>query len=225
MWKQCLKVVTRPRNDLSDLLRNNRRWASSMLQNDPQFFKRLEQVQSPKYLWIGCSDSRVPANTIIGKLPGEVFVHRNVANCVVHSDPNCQSVLQFAVDILKVRHVIVCGHYNCGGVHAALNKTPMGSLVDSWIRNVRDVYSKCSDKINSVPENQRLDLLCEEHTRQQTRNVCHSSVIQNAWERGQFLVVHGLIYNLKDGRLQRLLAPIKSSDDPTLSTAFRLLKK
>ncbi len=209
-------------NDLSDLVQNNVKWAESMVNDDPLFFKRLENVNAPQYLWLGCSDSRVPANTIIGKLPGEVFVHRNVANCVVHADLNMLSVLQYAVDALRVRHVIVCGHYNCGGVMAAMSNQQYG-LVDNWIRHVREVYHNHQGTIDAQPAHKRLDLLCEEHTRAQTENVCRTTIVQNAWARGQPLSVNGFIYRVSDGLLVRLVEPITSIADSRLSAKFRVV--
>jgi len=190
--------------ELTDLLENNRRWAEGIRAQDPQFFKRLSQQQAPKYLWIGCSDSRVPANQIVGMQPGEIFVHRNVANVVVHADLNCLSVMQFAVDVLNIEHIIVVGHYGCGGVQAALNGERHG-LVDNWLRHVADVAQK-HDKLLAAVELDALRhaRLCELNVIEQTLNVCQTTVVQDAWERGQNLTVHGWVYGLHDGRVRDL---------------------
>jgi len=190
--------------ELTDLLENNRLWAEGVRAQDPQFFKRLSQQQAPKYLWIGCSDSRVPANQIVGMQPGEIFVHRNVANVVVHADLNCLSVMQFAVDVLKIEHIIVVGHYGCGGVQAALRGERHG-LVDNWLRHVADVAQK-HDKILAAVELDALRhaRLCELNVIEQTLNVCQTTVVQDAWERGQPLSVHGWVYGLHDGRVRDL---------------------
>ena len=189
--------------DLSELFENNRAWAAAMVAGDPHFFDRLIEAQTPEYLWIGCSDSRVPANEIVGLAPGEVFVHRNVANVVVHTDLNCLSVLQYAVDILKVKHVIVCGHYGCGGVTAALAGSRHG-LVDNWLRHVMDVSEKHADELASLPQEHRLDRLCELNVIEQVVNVCQTTVVEDVWTRGQELTVHGVIYGLDDGLLRDL---------------------
>jgi carbonic anhydrase len=189
---------------LSRLLVNNRAWAAARVQHDPTFFTRLEKQQAPEFLWIGCADSRVPANEIVGLDPGELFVHRNVANVVVHTDLNCLSVLQFAVDVLKVGHVIVCGHYGCGGVRAALEKDSHG-LIDNWLRHIQDVARTHDAAINAIPDfNARVDLLCELNVREQVQNVARTTVVQDAWRRGQDLQLHGWIYGLKDGLLTDL---------------------
>jgi carbonic anhydrase len=187
---------------LDHLFKNNRSWAGRISENDPEFFLKLSQQQAPAYLWIGCSDSRVPANEIVGLSPGELFVHRNVANLVVHTDLNCLSVLQFAVDVLKVRHVIVCGHYGCSGVVAALRRDRLG-LSDNWLRHLQDVRFKHDIFLNRAGE-QMSDRLCELNVIEQVTNVCHTSIVQDAWERGQELVVHGWIYGLQDGLLRDL---------------------
>jgi len=191
-------------NTLQRLLDNNRVWADRISRQDPEFFAKLAAQQGPEYLWIGCSDSRVPANQIVGLLPGEVFVHRNVANVVVHADLNCLSVLQFAVDVLKIRHVIVCGHYGCGGVRAAYQDDRMG-LVDNWLRHVQDVAQKHQatlDRAGSITD--QVDRLCELNVLEQVANVCQTTVIQDAWARGQDVTVHGWIYALADGLLRDL---------------------
>jgi carbonic anhydrase len=190
-------------SDPTDLLKRNRSWADQLKQEDPNFFQRLAEAQHPKYLWIGCADSRVPANQILGLTPGEIFVHRNVANVVVHSDLNCLSVLQFAVDVLKVEHVLVVGHYGCGGVAAALANRRLG-LIDNWLRHIQDIRLKHSALIDTHPEEGRADLLCELNVIEQVVNVCQTTIVQDAWERGQTLNVHGWTYALQDGLLQDL---------------------
>ena len=188
----------------SELLENNRKWAQAAVAEDPEYFSRLAHQQSPQYLWIGCSDSRVPANQIIGLAPGEVFVHRNIANVVVHTDLNCLSVIQFAVDILKVRHIILCGHYGCSGVHAAMTKHRIG-LSDNWLRHVQDVAAKHGGELDKVAEEERRHRrLCELNAREQVENIAKCTAVQEAWERGQPLEVHGWIYDLKDGLLHDL---------------------
>jgi carbonic anhydrase len=184
---------------LSHLLKNNREWASRQAARDPAFFERLKHQQSPTYLWIGCSDSRVPANEIVGLLPGELFVHRNVANLVVHTDLNCLSVLQYAVDVLRVQHVIICGHYGCGGITAALDQRPLG-LVDNWLRHLQDIATKHADRMAPDPEAR----LCELNVIEQAVNTCRTTIVQDAWKRGQPLQVHSLIYDVADGLLQEL---------------------
>ena len=188
---------------LSHLFANNRSWAAEMLRRDPEFFQRLAHQQSPRYLWIGCSDSRVPANEIIGLLPGEVFVQRNVANLVNHSDLNCLSVLQFAVDVLKVEHVIVVGHYGCGGITAAWRNRPLG-LIDNWLRHVQDVASRHQEQLRPLAEPEVLDRLCELNVVEQATNVCRTTIVQEAWSRGQEVTVHGWVYGLKDGLIRDL---------------------
>jgi carbonic anhydrase len=184
---------------LDHLLRQNRAWADAIRARDPEFFPKLSRQQSPEYLWIGCSDSRVPANEIVNLLPGEMFVHRNIANVVVHTDLNCLSAMQFAVDVLKVKHIILCGHYGCSGVRAALRCDRIG-LADNWIRHVQDVAEKHTSCLHAaVGESLRTDLLCELNVIEQARNVCQTSIVRDAWERGQPLTVHAWIYGLKDG--------------------------
>ena len=188
----------------SELLENNRKWARAAVAADPEYFSRLAHQQSPQYLWIGCSDSRVPANQIIGLAPGEVFVHRNIANVVVHTDLNCLSVIQFAVDILKVRHIILCGHYGCSGVHAAMTKHRIG-LSDNWLRHVQDVATKHGGELDKVADEERRHRrLCELNVREQVENIAKCTAVQEAWERGQPLEVHGWIYDLKDGLIHDL---------------------
>jgi carbonic anhydrase len=193
------------------LFANNRRWAAELTRRDPQFFRRLAEQQAPAYLWIGCADSRVPANEIVGLLPGELFVHRNVANVVVHTDLNCLSVLQFAVEVLRVRHVIVTGHYGCGGVRAALEDERHG-LVDNWLRHIQDVRDLHEPALAALPAAERLDRLCELNVMEQVVNVARTTVAQDAWARGQTLTVRGWIYGLRDGLLRDLDACVDSPD-------------
>lgn len=189
---------------LKQLLAQNRAWARRTKEQDPDFFHRLAQLQTPEYLWIGCSDSRVPANQITGLQPGEVFVHRNVANVVAHTDLNCLSVMQFAVDVLKVKHVIVCGHYGCGGVRAALFGERLG-LIDNWLRHIQDVRAKHQNRLACIEDPElRAARLCELNVIEQVINVCHTTIVRDAWERGQELVVHSWIYGLTDGLLRDL---------------------
>ena len=189
--------------ELTDIFERNRAWAAAMVADDPEFFTSLLDRQAPEYLWIGCSDSRVPANQIVGLAPGDVFVHRNVANVVVHTDLNCLSVLQFAVDVLLVKHVIVCGHYGCGGVRAALEGSRHG-LIDNWLRHVTDVGEKHAGELAGLPDADRLDRLCELNVVEQVANVCQTTIVEDAWARGQELTVHGLVYGLHDGLLRDL---------------------
>ena len=188
---------------LHDLLERNREWSERINAEDPHFFERLSEQQAPKFLWIGCSDSRVPANQIVDMAPGEVFVHRNIANVVVHTDLNCLSVIQFAVDVLKVEHVLVVGHYGCGGVHAALHGRRVG-LADNWIRHVADVAEKHDGCLRGAAEHERHDRLCELNVIDQVQNVCQTNIVRDAWSRGQPLTVHGWVYSLKNGRVNDL---------------------
>jgi len=188
---------------MKPLFDNNRDWAERIKASDPDFFSRLSQLQEPDYLWIGCADSRVPANDIVGLLPGELFVHRNVANIVSHTDINCLSVLQYAIDVLKIEHVIVCGHYGCGGVKAAMCSQELG-LVDNWIHSIKDIYHRHHDELQDLDDDQRLDKLCELNVIAQVANVCHTNIVQDAWKRGQKLTVHGWIFSIHDGILQDL---------------------
>lgn len=191
-------------HQLQHLLDNNQRWSAARTAQDPAFFARLAQQQTPDYLWIGCADSRVPANVIIGLDPGQVFVHRNIANLVVHTDMNCLSVLQYAVDVLRVKHVIVCGHYGCGGVAAAMSDHSHG-LIDNWLRHIKDVYyDHCSELEAIADGSARADRLSEINVAQQVANVCYTTTVQGAWQRGQPLAVHGWIYGLADGRINDL---------------------
>ena len=198
--------------DLTRLLDQNRAWAENIKASDPEFFQTLAKQQSPRFLWIGCSDSRVPATQLAGMLPGEMFVHRNVANVVVHTDFNCLSVMQYAVDVLKVDHIIICGHHGCGGVKAAMDNLQLG-LIDNWLRHVQDVihaYEQVLAKIDE--ENERLDRLCELNVIEQVVNVGRTTIVQGAWQRGQELVVHGWIYGLQDGLLRDLDVSIDGPD-------------
>ena len=190
-------------NALSDLIENNRQWASNTEQREPGFFTRLLNQQTPQYLWIGCADSRVPANELVGLLPGELFVHRNVANVVAHSDLNALSVIQYAVDTLRVKHILVVGHSNCGGVKAALNDLRLG-LVDNWIRYVKDVRNKHQSWLDTLPPERRVDALCELNVLEQARNVCSTTVVKDAWMRGQDVMIHGWVYGLHNGLLEDL---------------------
>ena len=189
---------------LKHLFDNNLQWAATIKAADPGFFTKLSKQQAPEYLWIGCSDSRVPANEIVGLMPGELFVHRNVANLVVHTDLNCLSVLEYAIRVLGVKHIIVCGHYGCGGVKAALQNDEVG-LIDNWLRHIKDVFRSHRTRFDGVTDDRdRLNLLCELNVVEQVANVCHSTVVQSAWKRGQDLTVHGWIYGIEDGLLRDL---------------------
>ena len=191
-------------NELKELFTRNRSWAEEIKSEDPEFFTKLARQQSPQYLWIGCSDSRVPANEIVGLMPGELFVHRNVANVVAHSDLNCLSVLQYAVDVLKVAHIIVCGHYGCGGVEAALHNRKLG-LIDNWLRYVEDVQRRHRVELSAIEdETRRIDRLCELNVMEQVKNVCRTTIVEEAWTRAQPLSVHGWIYGIKNGLLRDL---------------------
>jgi carbonic anhydrase len=198
---------------VSDMFRNNRQWAREITARDPGFFGKLVSQQSPDHLWIGCADSRVPANEIVGLLPGELFVHRNVANVVVHTDLNCLSVLQYAIDVLDVDHVIVCGHYGCGGVQAALRHSRLG-LIDNWLRHVQDVARKHAAELRALPdEPQRIDRLCELNVTAQVMHVGETTVVQDAWARGKKLEIHGWIYGLHDGLLKDLQVAVSGPDE------------
>ena len=207
---------------LAGLLDSNRKWASAMVTQEADFFKKLESQQSPEYLWIGCSDSRVPANELLGLAPGELFVHRNIANVVVHSDLNCLSVLQFAIDVLKVKHVMIVGHYGCSGVHAASTGKRIG-LADNWLRHVQDVNQKYERLLGPELSNkQRQDRLCELNVTEQVVNVCQTTIVQDAWERGQQLSVHGWVYSLKDGLLRDLEMTVSVADELAPGLEHRL---
>ena len=200
--------------NLRQLFDNNRAWAERIRAQDPQFFEKLSRQQSPEYLWIGCSDSRVPANEIVGLLPGELFVHRNVANLVVHTDLNCLSVMQFAVDILKVRHIIVCGHYGCSGVRAAFRRERIG-LSDNWLRHVQDVRQKHEHRLAEAGADAAAgDRLCELNVIEQVAHVCQTTIVRDAWERGQALSIHGWVYGLQDGLLRDLNTTVMGAQDP-----------
>ena len=206
---------------LDELFSNNRAWAEEVKISDPQFFERLAAQQNPDYLWIGCSDSRVPANQIVGLAPGEIFVHRNVANVVAHTDFNCLTVLQYAVDVLKVKHVIVVGHYGCGGVRAAYEDGDNG-LIDNWLRNIKDVLNLHRDRIEALDTvTARVDLLCELSVMNQVANVCHTTIAQHAWARGQSLSVHGWVYSLRDGLLKDLNCSVSGAHQ--ISEVYRVL--
>jgi carbonic anhydrase len=189
---------------LRHLFDTNREWATKIKESDPDFFLNLSKQQTPEYLWIGCSDSRVSENLLVGKMPGEIFVHRNIANVVVHSDLNCLSVMQFAVEVLKVKHIIVCGHYGCGGIKAAMDNQEHG-LIDNWLRHIKDVYRYHQNRIDSFQSNEdKFNLLCELNVIEQVANVCHTTIVQNAWKSGRELAVHGWIYAIETGLLKDL---------------------
>lgn len=197
--------------DLKQLLDQNRAWAESITASDPEFFQTLAKQQTPRFLWIGCSDSRVPSTQLAGMMPGEMFVHRNVANVVVHTDFNCLSVMQYAVDVLKVEHIIVCGHDGCGGVRAAMENLEFG-LIDNWLRHVQDVIHEHEEQLSKIKDQEkRLDRLCELNVIEQVVNVSRTTIVQSAWERGQELVVHGWIYGLEDGLLRDLNVSIDNA--------------
>lgn len=208
---------------LKHIFDNNLAWAEKMEKQDPQFFQKLSAQQSPEYLWIGCADSRVPANEIMGLMPGEVFVHRNIANVVVHSDLNCLSVIQYAVEVLQVKHIIVCGHYGCGGVSAAMQHKEFG-LIDNWLRHLKDIYQRHESELDVLTDDKnRLNHFCEVNVIEQVRNVCHTTIVQGAWRRGQSLAVHGWIYGLSNGHLHDLDVTITSAAE--LDDLFRMEAK
>lgn len=196
---------------LAPLFAKNRQWAASMRARDPEFFLRLSRQQAPQYLWIGCADSRVPANEIVGLLPGEIFVHRNVANIVFHADLNCLSVLEYAVEVLHVRHIIVCGHYGCGGVAHAMVQGELG-LIDNWLRCIKDLYSLHALELDGLDEGARLRRLCELNVIQQVANTCRTTIVQKAWARGEDLTVHGVIYDIADGLLHDLAVSTNAAE-------------
>lgn len=199
--------------NIEELLESNSDWAKKITKEDPDFFKRLSKQQNPEYLWIGCADSRVPANQIIDIDPGEVFVHRNIANVVVHSDLNCLSVIQFAVEVLKVKHILVVGHYGCGGIRAALEPSPHG-LIDNWLGHIKDVYRFHRDKVDEcATEQERINLMCELNVREQVMNVCNTTIVRDAWARGQQLSVHGWVYSIEDGRVRDLSVRVSGADE------------
>lgn len=196
-----------------DLLENNASWSKEIKEKNPDFFPSLAKQQAPEFLWIGCSDSRVPANEIVGLQPGELFVHRNVANVVLNTDLNCQTVINYAIEVLGVKHVIVCGHYGCGGVKSALEKKQLG-IIDYWLRNIRDTYYNQSQAFDDITDpDERVDRLCELNVAQQVANVSHTNVVQNAWRRGQTLSVHGWIYSIHDGLVKQLIEPLDNLQD------------
>lgn len=206
--------------EVIELFEKNRKWADRIKQRDPEFFTRLSLQQRPEILWIGCADSRVPANQIIDLPPGEVFVHRNIANVVVSSDLNCLSVIQFAVEVLEVKHIIVCGHYGCGGVTAALSDEDHG-LIDNWLRHIQDVHRMHADAFRDLPDKQtEVDLLCELNVIEQVYNVCRTTIVRGAWQRGKALTVHGWVYDLKDGILKGLCAHETSGDLDRKTASF-----
>jgi carbonic anhydrase len=198
---------------LNHLLENNRRWVEGIKARDEKFFEQLAAQQNPEYLWIGCSDSRVPANEIIGLLPGEVFVHRNVANVVIHTDLNCLSVIQYAVEVLKVEHILVVGHYGCGGVRAAMGNAELG-LIDNWLRHIKDIREHHAAELREIADlRQREDRMVELNVIEQVFNVCHTSIVQNAWKSSQKLAVRGWVYSLEDGLIRDLNVTVSSRDD------------
>ncbi|MCF6775007.1 carbonate dehydratase [Thiotrichales bacterium 19X7-9] len=200
---------------LKHLLDKNRHWAKTTVEDDPEFFSRLADVQTPHYLWIGCSDSRVPANQVLDLLPGEIFVHRNIANIVVHSDLNFLSVLQYAVDVLKVEHILICGHYGCGGVKAAVDNASCG-LVENWLRHIQDIQYKHQTLLNQIlkenPNISKYDLMCELNVLEQAINIAKTTIIQDAWKRNQQVTIHGVLYSLSDGLLKQLGPGINNND-------------
>jgi len=204
-------------------MQRNMAWADAQKEIDPEFFHRLSLQQNPEYLWIGCSDSRVPANQVVGLDPGELFVHRNIANVVLHTDFNCLSVVQFAVDVLKVRHIIVCGHYGCGGIKAALDDQEFG-LVDNWLRHIKDVYVQHKQEIDHLRyEQQRVNRMCELNVIEQVNNLTKTKIVQNAWKRGQELSIHGVIYSIADGLLKEL--KLNTQDTQAIDSVFKMKSK
>ena len=198
---------------LKNLFEQNRKWAEKVKESDPDFFLKLSRQQNPEYLWIGCSDSRVPSNQIVGMLPGEIFVHRNIANLVVPSDLNCLSVIQYAVEVLKIKHIIVCGHYGCGGVKAAMEKDEHG-LIDNWLHHIRDVYRAHNTEVDAIDDpSSKLDKMCELNVIEQVANVCNTTIVRNAWKSGQELSVHGWIYSIENGILQDLNVCVTGIDE------------
>ena len=199
-------------SDLQELIDNNARWAESIKEEDPLFFSKLASQQVPEFLWIGCSDARVPANEIVGLLPGDLFVHSNVANVVLHTHLHCLSVIQYAVDVLKVQHILVTGHYGCGGVRASMQDLQLG-LIDGWLRSIRDLYYEHREALSQLPDEEaRVDRLCELNVIQQVANVSHTTIVQNAWQRGQPLSIHGCIYSIKNGIWKSLNVTINNLD-------------
>ncbi|MDI1300366.1 MAG: carbonate dehydratase [bacterium] len=207
---------------LDELFRNNLSWVERITAKEPDFFEKLAQQQSPEFLWIGCADSRVPANEIMGLLPGEVFVHRNVANLVIHTDMNCLSVLQYAVEVLKVKHILVTGHYGCGGIQSALDNRELG-LIDNWLRHIKDIYRLYEKEFEGLDEEQKLNLLCELNVVEQVTNVCHTTIVQSAWKRGQAVSVHGFIFSIRDGILRDMGVNISTLEE--LAPIYRMQRK
>ncbi len=198
---------------LKNLFEKNKEWAKRVKKSDPDFFAKLSKGQNPEYLWIGCSDSRVPANEIVDLMPDKLFVHRNIANIVVHTDLNCLSVIQYAVEVLKIKHIIVCGHYGCGGIQAAMDNKEHG-LIDNWLRHIKDVYRYHQTKLDAIKDKkEKMDLLCELNVIEQVSNICHTTIVQNAWKSGQDLAVHGWIYRIEDGILKNLNVCITNKDE------------
>ena len=209
--------------ELQQLFDNNVQWSESIKKDDPTFFEKLAKQQAPEYLWIGCSDARVPANEIVGMLPGDLFVHRNVGNVVLHTDLNCLSVIQYAVDVLKVKHILVTGHYGCGGVRAAMQDKQVG-LTDAWLRGIRDLHYEHYEELSKLAtEEERVDRLCELNAIAQVANVSHTAVVQNAWHRGQKLSIYGCVYGIKDGLWKNLDVTIKGIDQ--VPAQYRLRKR
>lgn len=199
-------------NKLQHLFDSNQAWAKDIKEKIPDFFSQLSKQQAPEYLWIGCSDSRVPANQIVRLPPGEVFVHRNIANVVVHTDLNCLSVIQYAVDVLKVKHIVVCGHYGCGGIKASLEKNDHG-LIDNWLRHVKDVSRFHADKLDGLSPDEKMDALCELNIIEQVRNVCNTTIVKKAWKAGAELSIHGWIYSVENGILKDLDTCVSSLEE------------
>ena len=215
VYNTCMTKLNHP---LQTLFENNQHWVNVMKTQDPDYFKKLANQQAPEYLWIGCSDSRVPANQITGLAPGEIFVHRNIANIIVHTDLNALSVIQFAVDVLKVKHIMVVGHYGCSGVHSALTGKRVG-LADNWLQHVQDVHKKHAQRLEQCSPVQQHDRLCELNVLEQVLNVCHTTIVQDAWERQQPLQIHGWVYGLKDGLIHELGFSVAQPD--TLVTQYQ----
>ncbi|ELY5937032.1 carbonate dehydratase [Cronobacter malonaticus] len=204
--------------DISTLISNNEIWSKMLVKEDPGFFERLAKAQKPRFLWIGCSDSRVPAERLTGLEPGEIFVHRNVANLVIHTDLNCLSVVQYAVDVLEVEHIIICGHYGCGGVQAAVENPELG-LINNWLLHIRDIWLKHNALLSELPQEKRLDTLCELNVMEQVYNLGHSTIMQSAWKRGQNVTLHGWAYGIHDGLLRDL--DVTATDRDTLEQGYR----
>ncbi|EOW6627353.1 carbonate dehydratase [Cronobacter sakazakii] len=204
--------------DISTLISNNEIWSKMLVKEDPGFFERLAKAQKPRFLWIGCSDSRVPAERLTGLEPGEIFVHRNVANLVIHTDLNCLSVVQYAVDVLEVEHIIICGHYGCGGVQAAVENPELG-LINNWLLHIRDIWLKHNALLSELPQEKRLDTLCELNVMEQVYNLGHSTIMQSAWKRGKNVTLHGWAYGIHDGLLRDL--DVTATDRETLEQGYR----